>query len=459
MSGLISKNNFSSSTLEALKKIDKSQYGNQDGNISIGELKKSITDEKGNISKEKLNSLGITNQKDIDVISKEYKVHKTEPNKVFFSESEKVSSEVLKKDNVKSLTFIIDKIKQDRGIIDKHPNLVKDLNSIKHNFNTINQADLQKKLKGYINIVNSDKSKESNKLNNHLEANPTTGVKHNSLNKLNEKKEILLKEQKINLDIFSGKTAKTVLLSDNLEMKNYLNVINKFKYKVSNIQPLSAPISEIRKYAASSGSPRSSSDIKYLYMSKLTAVIQPNGKSLNDSFRDNIINSKKDNLDISDVLNSALEVTNGDYSMAVATVSNTFKSATYELRDIINLPEAKDQNSFFTKEYSANPDDFTKDLKMIKKLGNLRSDKSNGDKMGMWYHFFNVQSMSSFYGNNVTNIGIGLEHFTRDTQPLHKLMSKLHINNDAVSPVDNEKAKIDNLSLNIFNEVLRNHKK
>lgn len=458
MSGnLISNNNFSSSTLEAFKKIDKSQYGNQDGNISIGELKKSITDEKGNISKEKLNSLGITNQKDIDVISKEYKAHKSEPNKVFFSESEKVSSEVLKKDNVKSLTFIIDKIKQDKSIIGKHPNLIKDLNSIKHNFNTINQVDLQKKLKGYINIVNSDKSKESNKLNNHLEANPTTGVKHNSLNKLNEKKEILLKEQKMNLDIFSGKTAKTVLLSDNLEMKNYLNVINKFKYKVSNIQPLSAPISEIRKYAASSGSPRSSSDINYLYMSKLTAVTQPNGKSLNDSFRDNIINSKKENLDISDVLNSALEVTNGDYSMAVATVSNTFKSATYELRDLQNLSDGK--NVFFSKEYSANPDDFTKDLKMIKKLGNLRSDKSNGDKMGMWYHFFNVQSMSSFYGNNVTNIGIGLEHFTRDTQPLHKLMSKLHINNDAVSPVDNEKAKIDNLSLNIFNEVLRNHKK
>lgn len=253
---------FSRSTIESLSKIDK----NKDKNISVGELKNLVTDQKGNIDYNKLKSIGITDQKDIKIIRYEYKNHKSEPKEIIFQ---------------------------------------------------INNKASEKNLKIHTNVINS--------------------VKLSPLDILKEKKKLSLIEQKTNLEIFSGKTSKNIFLPKDLEIKKYMSVINKFK--AHNIQPLSAPTTEIYSYSASSGSPRSSNDIKNLYISKMTSVIQTNGKSINDNFRDNIINYKKENMDISDVLKASLKTTSGDYSLAVATVSNTFKSASYELRDLRDLPK------------------------------------------------------------------------------------------------------------------------
>ena len=187
-------------------------------------------------------------------------------------------------------------------------------------------------------------------------------------------------------------------------------------------------------------------------MSKLTDVKQKNGKTFNENFRDMIINSKKSNLDISDVLNIALKVTNGDYGLAMATASNTLKSITYEMRGYKKSVDGVD--SFFTKEHvNKDSDDFEKDLKMISKLGNLRKDSQNGDKMGMWYHFFNVQSMASYYGEDKTKAGITLEHGFRYLKPVYDtVLSPLSTN--AKSPIDDEKASLDNLSFRIFCQVM-----
>jgi len=263
-----------------------------------------------------------------------------------------------------------------------------------------------------------------------------------------ERQAINLKSHNENAAIFSGKTSKYVGLSEEATTQKYLSVMSKFK--IHNIQPMSAPLMELRKYAAGSGSPRSSSDLNYLYMSKLTEAKQSNGKSINDNFRDKINNSKKENLDISDVLGNALEVTKGDYGLAVATVSNVFKSAAYEMRDLKNLSNGK--NSFFSKEFAGNSEDFEKDIKMISKLGNLRVNNSN-DKMGMWYHFFNVQSMSSYYGERKTGVGIDLEHGFRYIKPLFEVENIVFGGNNAKSPIDKEKSSVDNLSLSTFKKL------
>lgn len=228
----------------------------------------------------------------------------------------------------------------------------------------------------------------------------------------------------------------------------YLKVANKFK--IHNIQPMSAPLLEMRKYASGSGSPRADSDLMDLYMSNLTEAKQENGKSLNENFRDKINNSKKNNLDIADVLDIALEVTKGDYGLAVATATNVLKSAAYELRQIKDLSDGKER--LFIGDHSGNSEDFEKDLKMIGKLGNLRS-KVNDDKMGMWYHFFNVQAMSSYYGENKTGTGIVAEHGFRYLKPLFEIESMIRGGNNAKSPLDNEKADIDYLSLFTFNRL------
>lgn len=79
-----------------------------------------------------------------------------------------------------------------------------------------------------------------------------------------------------------------------------------------------------------------------------------------------------------------------------------------------------------------------------------------------WDHgitFLMFKSMASFYGDNKTNIGISMEHLSRYTQPVHKLKQMLFLTKDAASPVDKEKANIDNISLEIFNKLLEKQNK
>lgn len=81
MSGLISNNRFSQSTIDSFKGVDK----NQDGNITIQELKSLDKNKDSKLSDDELNKFGITNKEDIQKLNSDYKEHKTSPNKVVFS--------------------------------------------------------------------------------------------------------------------------------------------------------------------------------------------------------------------------------------------------------------------------------------------------------------------------------------------------------------------------------------
>lgn len=301
-------------------------------------------------------------------------------------------------------------------------------------------------------LTPEDKTNLTNIISKAPSIEPRTVIfgKANGLEVLKEKNNVSSQEQKINLDIFSGKNSKYVGSSKELTTQKYLQTISKFK--ITNVQPMSAPLLEIHTYVASSGSPRSSSKIRNLYMSKLTEAKQENGKSINENLRNAIINSPKQNLDLSHVLKIALDTTKGDYGLAVAGLSNIFKSATYEMRDTKNSADSIDK--FFTKDFAINNENFDKDIKMISKLGNLRKDTKNQDKMGMWYHFFNIQATASYYGEGKTNFGIMTEHSTRGLAPVFKALKDYGIlTSNAASPADKEKAALDNMSIDIFKKL------
>lgn len=143
---------FSQSTIEALsKKVNK----NQDENISVKEIKNSITDSKGNIDDSKLKSIGITDQEDIKIIKSEYKSFDLD-SKIVFQIPKDVknnsSNEIkLNDENNSKKEFI-------HEILKNNPKQFKDIeNKIKIIKNPENVKDF---LNGVINILNKDKIKE-----------------------------------------------------------------------------------------------------------------------------------------------------------------------------------------------------------------------------------------------------------------------------------------------------------
>lgn len=413
---------FSPSTIEALsnKKINK----NQDENISVKEIKNSITDSKGNIVDSKLKSIGITNQEDIKIIKSEYKNSQSDPNKILFQISNSNNNLIpknIKPDNNPLIAFqspsekliIENKVKKNfiYEKIKNNPEKIQKFNEGIDKFGRISQLKLQSFLDAVIKIENKDKIKEQNK----------------------------------SLDIFHGKNpeAISILKNEGDEKKlsdDYFKEVKKFK-GINNIDisvKKKYDILDLQEYFSTSESPRTSIKLKNNYLNNET-------KEFENSFRETILNSKNNNLTPSDIIKIALKTTKGDYHKAVSTVHNVFKSITYDLREA-QLTKNNIDNFFNSnsKTYLKKLDSksFKEDLLIVNNLSNLRSDsKNNTDKMGPWYHFFGVQSISSKAGETIGNVAVTAEHLGRYLKI---------IGAGADSPVDTEKEKLDNLSLDIF---------
>lgn len=162
------------------------------------------------------------------------------------------------------------------------------------------------------------------------------------------------------------------------------------------------------------------------------------GKSYIDKVRKNILESPKNNMTPEDVLDCSLKATNNNYSLAVLATHNLLKNIAYNGRTN-GAKELSDDN-----------------LKIVSKLGNLRSNNTSNDKMGPWYHFFGVQV--AYTQTNLSTAGsfIGIEHSIRNNvlNSIRKVENEaLYIlgfqGKTALSPKDEEKSNIDELSFNI----------
>lgn len=116
---------FSPSTIEALsKKVDK----NQDKNVLISELKSLDKNKNGNLDTKELNSIGITNTEDIKEIQSEFKNHKSDPNKVFFS-SNKLNLNNFSEDQFKKYQNINSLLKNSPKLLSQFHELLRKYNS------------------------------------------------------------------------------------------------------------------------------------------------------------------------------------------------------------------------------------------------------------------------------------------------------------------------------------------
>jgi hypothetical protein len=395
---------FSQSTIEALsKKVNK----NQDENISVKEIKNSITDSKGNIDDSKLKSIGITNQEDIKKIKSEYKSFELD-SKIVFQIPKDVknnsSNEIkLNDENNSKKEFIHEILKND-------PKQFKDIeNKIKIIKNPENVKDF---LNGVINILNKYKIKEQNKsLDNFHGKNPEA------------------------ISILKNKGDEKKLSDDYIkEVKNFKGIHNiNFTKNVGFIDKI---YNETQNNFRIVGSNRSG----------LTDKLSTETKKEELEFRKLILNNKKNNLTPADLIKNALEVTKGDYHKAVLISNNVLKAVSHDLRDSIKMIDGG-KNLFNSKAENykkIGENVFSEDIKIVGKLSNLRSEaKNNTDKMGPWYHFFGVQLSCSRHGSDIANIETSIEHIGRNLPYIGTGTSK----------PDKEKANIDNLSINIFNKI------
>ena len=121
---------FSQSTIEALsKKVDK----NQDKNVLISELKSLDKNKNGNLDTKELNSIGITNTEDIKEIQSEFKNHKSDPNKVFFSSNKLNLNNLSEKQNIKYQNI--------NNLLKDSPKLLSQFNELIRKYNSPNSID------------------------------------------------------------------------------------------------------------------------------------------------------------------------------------------------------------------------------------------------------------------------------------------------------------------------------
>lgn len=250
-----------------------------------------------------------------------------------------------------------------------------------------------------------------------------------------------------NLSIMHGTNKNTVSILKNKEdakkfSSDYIKTVLSFKglQNIGSFSPLN--ITELFTDFNVSESPRTSNKLKDHTLTKMTQEFEP-------KLREKILKSDKKNLTPSDLIQCALEVTKGDYSKAVLTLHNSFKSITYDLRkakyDSKNGYSTFDSNSKF---YNSNPNlgkkAFEEDITIVSKLSNLRANPNkNTDKMGMWYHFFGVQTVSSRESSIISYIAVGKEHDSRGDKE----------SNVSKSPIDKEKESLDNLSWFLFSKI------
>lgn len=250
-----------------------------------------------------------------------------------------------------------------------------------------------------------------------------------------------------NLSIIHGTNKNTVSILKNKDdakkfSSDYLKTVLSFKglQNVGSFSPLN--ITELFTDFNVSESPRTSDRLKNNTITKITQEFEP-------KLREKILKSDKKNLTPSDLIKYALEVTKGDYSKAVLTLHNSLKSITYDLRKA-KYDSKKGYSTFDSKSkfYNSNPNlgkkAFDEDITIVSKLSNLRvNPNKNTDKMGMWYHFFGVQTVSSREGSIVSYFAVGKEHDSRGDKE----------SNVSKSPIDKEKENLDNLSWFLFSKI------
>lgn len=366
-------------------------------------------------SQDSMNDVIPIDKGDTPEISNDYKHHGSDPSSVSFMIANNTTEKVaflpqtkhdLTESNTIKKHFILKKMKN-------NPEQLKKFNELLSNINPKNQEKIKEILDKTVSLINKDK----------------------------------LAEQKSNQTVFYGKNKGCVAILKNKDDEkklsdDYVKVVKSFKglknIDISFNSSFFKKIEQGRDYFRVEGSNRVSYGI--------TNELASNSKKEESLFRSTLLSSKRSNLTPVDFIKSALEITKGDYQKATLVVHNTLKSITYDLRDADKDKDKDPLNRFFTKNARnykiIGTEKFTEDLKIVGKLANLRSDVKSNDKMGVWYHFFGVQLACSTQSSSFANAEITMEHIARKGYPL-----------TSISPVDDEKSNIDNLSYDIFKKL------